>query len=174
MKRLLLLVPLALLLSGYSLLDFNSTQPTRLRWEVDYRGAAYNTEVPESANLRHCFRTAGYGSPFFPAFFRTAGFQCSYSVAGTDDAGTNGVWMQISHEDGGIDCKCNIGVCDGTPSTEMGCTCADGGYSYVQLGMTVMDDAGQQLPTEYCVQVSSDTDCWTNPAGLSCSIDLFR
>lgn len=165
---------LGLLLCGFTLYNVEVQTP-RVRWEVDYRGAAYNTATPEETNLRHCFNAAGYTDAFGHTYFRTAGMQCSWAAAGT--GGTVGVVVKIVHEDAGIDCQCTLGACTATASTEMGCTCADGGYGGtggVQLGKTVMPDGGEQNTTRLCVQLDDSTDCSANPSGLSCSIDLFR
>lgn len=176
MTRRRLFALLALLgLTGFTLSSF-VVQTPRVRWEVDYRGAAYNTAVPEETNFRHCFRPAGFTDTFGPAFFRTKGFQCSWAAAGTVNGGggTEGVQVKLVHEDGGIDCQCRLGACNAAASTEVNCTCEDGGYSNVQLGRTIMEDAGEQGTLFHCFQVSDDTDCAGNPSGMSCSIDLFR
>lgn len=179
MKRRWFFISAALaLLTGFTLYTFE-VQTSRFQWNVAYQGAAYNTAVPEETNFRHCLSPSGFTDVFGYATYRTAGLQCSWSAAGTlnGGGGTNGVWVKIVHEDAGIDCQCQLGQCNAAASTEMGCTCADGGYgasSGVQLGRTVLEDGGEQAVARLCVQVDDLTDCAANPSGLSCSIDLFR
>jgi hypothetical protein len=165
---------LALLLCGFTLYTFDA-QTARVRWFSEYKGATYTTAAAESADFSHCFNVKGYGELFGQAYFRTAGLQCSWGVAGT--GGTVGVVAQLVHEDGGIDCRCTLGACTATAASEVSCTCLDGGYgtSYgVELGKTIMPDGGEQVTTKECVQLSSLTDCAGNPQSVSCSVDLFR
>lgn len=170
-RRLLVLAGVAALLCGFTLYSFE-VQTQRVRWHVAYQGAAYNTATPESTDFRHCFYPGGYTQTFGHAFFRTKGFQCSWSAAGS--GGTTGVVAQLVHEDAGVDCKCNLGACNGAASTDLNCTCEDGGFSYVQLGRTLLEDGGEQTTQRHCFQLSADTDCAANPSGMTCSIDLFR
>lgn len=170
-RRLFALVAL-LSLSGFTLSSF-VLQTERTRWENRYVGAAYNTAVPEDTNLSHCFYPSGYTGLFGGAYFRTGGIQCTWGVAGSGGAGV-GVWAKIVHEDAGIDCRCHLGDCTAAAATEISCTCEDGGYSTVQLGKTIMPDAGEQGTIRHCLQLDPLTDCAANPAQLQCSIDLFR
>lgn len=168
MKRLLPLVALAVVLSGFTLISFIEQTP-RTRWTTQYLGAAYNTAVPEETSFSHCFKVTGSGSSSFgPAFFRMRGITCSWGIAGT--GGTNGVDVKIVHEDAGIDCQCTLGACTATAATEMTCSCP----TVVELGRTIMADGGEQLETSLCLQVDDATDCAGNPAAMSCSVDLFR
>jgi hypothetical protein len=169
----MVLLAAALLLPGFSIWSIGYVSTSRVRWDVDYVGAAYNTVVPETTNLRHCFQPGGVSQVFGYDQNRVYAGVCSYGIAGTDDGGTNSITVEIVHEDGGVDCTCTgAAECDSTPNVPFTCIC-NGGSGAV-LGRTVMPDAGEQFPATYCVQVSSATDCWTNPAQFSCSFDLVR
>lgn len=159
-----------LALTGFTIVEF-TVQHERVRWETQYVGAAYNTVVPEDTNFSHCFYPAGPSGTLGFAYYRTDGFACTWGVAGTTDGGTNEVYVKIVHEDGGVDCRCSLGTCDGAASVEKTCGCDNG---IPQIGKAFLPDGGETLGTTYCVQVDPLTTCFTNPAQFSCSVDLVR
>lgn len=162
MRRLALLALLTLPLWNFTLVNFE-IQTARVRWDVFYLGQAANPGAPFS-NPFNASASAGSIS-YGEARWRMSGMECLVWGGGTDDGGAgDGFVVQVVHEDGGVDCTCDLGtVCNGGAQTS--CTCA---------GFTALTEL---QGTEWSVKAADagvNAGCLDNPNTIHCSIDLFR
>lgn len=135
-------------------------QTARLRWETLYQGSTYSTATPKGVPFSNQFNPEGYKNMGGPAFWRGDGIMCAWAVAGTTDGGVNDVIVDIVHEDGGVDCSCDLGGCGLSVPALQRCQCASPFETIVGSQYFVVIDAASQCPA--------------HPAQMHCSVDLFR
>jgi hypothetical protein len=172
MKRLhllllLLLAPLAL---GFTSITVAFSPATPLVWYEAH--ADFSSAATEGRDFIPRFLPYGqFGLDGGGTFFGTDSYQfdtitCSWESPGVVSGGTDVMRVQLLQKsDAGVVCTCDLpGICSDAAGSEH--TCACGSVKYLT------DVTG--LKAGYAIQLSSSTNCATNPSSLVCAIPFRK
>lgn len=174
MKKLIPLLLVSGLASGFSLVTISTSPATPLVW---YEAESASTgAAPEGVDFTPRFIPFGqFGLDGGGNFFGFDSYQfdtitCSWSAAGTVSGGTDVLQMQLLQKsDGGVVCQCNLpGACNDAAGSEHTCSC--GGIKY--LGTVV--EPGKVIGTGYALQLTTATNCAANPQVIRCAIPFHK
>lgn len=89
-------------------------------------------------------------------------FHCDWGTAGVNGGGQTVVVKLQNLTSATEVCKCTLGACDAVANTDLTCEC--GG-----VAGTVLDISSAST---YAIQLSSDTNCTTNPINIECGLRI--
>jgi hypothetical protein len=172
MKKLALLALLALPLAAhaFSLISLSASPATPLVWYEAH--ADFASAATEGRDFIPRFLPYGqFGLDGGGTFFGTDSYQfdtitCSWQSPGVVSGGTDVMRVQLLQKsDAGVVCTCDLpGVCNDAAGSEHTCTCGTVKYLTDLTAMT----------KGYAIQLSSSTNCGTNPSSLLCAIPFRK
>jgi len=175
MRSLALLFALfAVSANAFSLITLNTSPATPLVW---YTAESPGTgATPEAVDFTPRFVPYGaFGLDGGGNFFGLDSYQfdtitCGWSTAGVVSGGTDVMQLQLLQKsDAGVVCQCNLpGACSDAAGSEHTCNC--GAVKY--LGASA--EPGGNLYSGYALQLSTATNCGTNPSVMRCAIPFRK